>query len=128
MMEEGEGPCFYQNTKKREADSLEKYDAFPIGVFEDDDESLHFPEEDTLEVDEVQLRSGRQLPRPSPQQRNPPNVTPNDVTDHVPDVSVKYDVISYLKKIPAMLSVYDALCLSFDLQKAFITALSFPED
>jgi len=129
MMEKGEGPRFYQNIKKREADPLEKYDAFPIGMFEDDDdESLHFPEEETLEVDEVQLRSGRQLPRPSPQQRNPPNVTPSDVTDHVPNVSVKYDVISHLKKIPAMLSVYDALCLSSDLRKAFITALSFPED
>ncbi|XP_066379775.1 uncharacterized protein [Miscanthus floridulus] len=128
-MEKGEGPCFYQNIKKREANPLEKYDAFPIGMFEDDDDkSLHFPEEETLEVDEVQLRSGRQLPRPSPQQRNPPNVTPSDVTDHVPNVSVKYDVISHLKKIPAMLSVYDALCLSSDLRKAFITALSFPED
>ena len=27
-----------------------------------------------------------------------------------------------------MLSVYDALCLSSNLQNAFITALSFPED
>jgi hypothetical protein len=50
------------------------------------------------------------------------------MADHVPNVSVKYDVISHLKKIPAMLSVYDALCLSSDLQNAFITALSFPED
>ena len=107
---------------------LEEYTAFPIGVFEDDEESLHFPEEEAPEVAEVQLRSGRQLPRPSPQQRNPPNVTPNDATDHTPNVSVKYDVISHLKKIPAMLSVYDALCLSSDLRNAFITALSFPED
>jgi hypothetical protein len=43
-------------------------------------------------------------------------------------VLVKYDVIAHLKKIPAMLSVYDALCLSSNLCKAFITALSFPED
>jgi hypothetical protein len=43
-------------------------------------------------------------------------------------VLVKYDVIAHVKKIPAMLSVYDALCLSSNLCKAFITALSFPED
>ena len=127
-MEKGEGPRFYQNIKKHKDNPLEEYAAFPIGVFEDDEESLHFPEEEAPEVAEVQLRSGRQLPRPSPQQRNPPNVTPNDATDHTPNVSVKYDVISHLKKIPAMLSVYDALCLSSDLRNAFITALSFPED
>jgi hypothetical protein len=46
----------------------------------------------------------------------------------VSNVSVKYDVVAHLKKIPAMLSVYDALCLSPDLHKAFVTALSFPED
>jgi hypothetical protein len=115
MMEKGEGPRFYQNIKKREDDSLKEYAAFPIGVFEDGEESLHFPEEEAHEVDEVQLRSGHRLPRPFPQQRNPPNVTPNDATDHTPIVSVKYDVISHLKKIPTMLSVYDALCLSSDL-------------
>jgi hypothetical protein len=60
--------------------------------------------------------------------KNPPNVTPNDVTNCTPNVSVKYDVISHLKKILAMLSMYDALCLSSDLRNAFITALSFPED
>jgi hypothetical protein len=50
------------------------------------------------------------------------------VADHTHNVSVKYDVISHLKKIPAMLSVYDALCLSSELRNAFISALSFPED
>ena len=115
MMKKGEGLCFYQNIKKHEDNPLKEYAAFPIRVFEDDEESLHFPEEEAPKVEEVQLRSGHQLPRPSPQQRNPPNVTLNDVTDHTPNVSVKYDVISHLKKIRAMLSVYDALCLSSDL-------------
>ena len=92
-MEKGEGPRFYQNIKKREDNPLEEYAAFPIGVFEDDEESLHFPEEEAPKVEEVQLRSGHQLPRPSPQQRNPLNVTPNDATNHTPNVSVKYDVI-----------------------------------
>ena len=96
MMEKGKGPRFYQNIKKREDNPLKEYAAFPIGVFEDDEESLHFPEEEAPE--EVQLRSGCQLPRPSPQQRNPLNVTLNDATDHTSNVSVKYDVISHLKK------------------------------
>jgi hypothetical protein len=50
------------------------------------------------------------------------------VTGHVSNVSIKYDVVAHLKKIPAMLSVYDALCLSPDLCKAFVTVLSFQED
>jgi hypothetical protein len=41
-------------------------------------------------------------------------------------VAVKYDVITHFKKIPAMLLVYDALCLSSNLCKAFITTLLFP--
>jgi hypothetical protein len=101
-----------------------------IGVFEDDDESLLFLEEEALEVDEVQLRLGCQLPDPYPQSKTSKgkDVTLNEKSDHVSNVSVKYDVIKHLKKIPAMLSVYDALCLSSDLRKAFITVLSFPED
>jgi hypothetical protein len=91
---------------------------------------LEFLEEEALEVGEVQLRSGRQLPDPYPQSKlsKGKDVTPNEKSDHVSNVSVKYDVIAHLKKIPTILSVYDALCLSFDLHKAFITALSFPED
>ncbi|TVU40415.1 hypothetical protein EJB05_13879, partial [Eragrostis curvula] len=96
----------------------------------------HLPPEDqeseeAQEVDEIQLRSGRQLPDLHPQCKPPKgkNVTPcEDTTDHVPNVSVKYDVIAHLKKIPAMLSIYDALCRSSDLRKAFIMALSFPGD
>ncbi len=56
------------------------------------------------------------------------DVASDEMTDPSPNVPVKYDVISHLKKIPAMLSVYDALCMSSDLRKAFVTALSFPED
>jgi hypothetical protein len=108
--------------------NLELIGVFPIGVFEDDEESLHFPEEETLEVDEVKLRSGRQLAKPPPPQKDPLNVTPSDVADHTHNVSVKYDAISHLKKIPVMLSVYDDLCLSSELRNAFISALSFPKD
>jgi len=56
MMEMGEGPCFYQNIKKHEDDSLKEYATFPITVFEDDEEFLcHFPKEEAPEVDEIQL-------------------------------------------------------------------------
>jgi hypothetical protein len=115
----------------RHKDELpEKCASFSIGVFEDDDEPLHFPEEEALEVDEVQLRSGHQLPDPYSHSKpsKGKDVTPNEKSDHVSNVSVKYDVIAHLKKIPAMLSVYDALCLSSDFRKAFITVLSFPKD
>ena len=50
---------------------MEECATLAIGVFEDDEESLHFPEEEDLEVDEIQLRSGRQLPDSRPQPKNP---------------------------------------------------------
>jgi hypothetical protein len=120
----------FKNTRRHKDELPKKSVALAIRVFEDDDESLHFPEEEALEVNEVQLRSGRQLPYPYPQSKplKGKDVTPNEKSDHVSNVSVKYDVIAHLKKLPAMLSVYDALCLSSNLRKAFITALSFPED
>ena len=116
--------------------SLKSVQPFAIGVFEDDDEFLHFPkeeeEDESIEVDEVQLKSGRELSDPYHQSKQPngKNVTPSssEVAGHVSNGSVKYDVIAHLKKILAMLSVYDALCLSSDLRKAFIMALSFRED
>ncbi|XP_028062797.1 uncharacterized protein LOC114266101 [Camellia sinensis] len=41
---------------------------------------------------------------------------------------VKYDVLAHLKKIPALLSVYDAVKMSPELRKSLIYALSKPED
>jgi hypothetical protein len=122
--------CPFRNIRRHKDELPEKCASLAIGVFEDDDECLHFPKEEALEVDEVQLRSNHQLPDPYPHSKpsKGKDVTPNEKSDHVSNVSVKYDVIAHLKKIPAMLSVYDALCLSSDLRKAFITALSFPED
>jgi hypothetical protein len=119
----------FRNTRRHKDELPEKSVSLTIGVFEDDDEPLHFSEEEALEVDEVQLRSGHQLPNPYPQSMpsKVKDVTPNGKSDHVSNVSVKYDVIAHLKKIPAMLLVYDALCLSSDLRKAFLTALPFPE-
>ncbi|KAK1614458.1 hypothetical protein QYE76_019975 [Lolium multiflorum] len=124
-------PKIYQHTTKRMKVPSEEFNVLTIGVFEDEDESLCFPEEEPLEVDQVHLRSGRQLADPYPPPRKEPkskDAVPNDSTDPACRVPVKYDVIAHLKKIPAMLSVYDALCLSSDMRKALVTALTFPED
>uniref|UniRef100_J3N1M8 Peptidase A2 domain-containing protein n=1 Tax=Oryza brachyantha TaxID=4533 RepID=J3N1M8_ORYBR len=109
----------------------EDFDVHAIEIFEEDGKPLYFPDHESLEVEQVQLRLGRQLVdvRPlAPKNPRSKDVASYEVADLPPNVSVKYDVISHLKKIPAMLSVYDALCLSYDLRKAFISALSFPED
>ena len=124
-------PKIYQHTTKRMRIPSEEFNVLTIGVFEDDGESLCFPDEEPLEVDQVHLRSGRQLADPHPPPRKEPkskDAVPNDSTDPACRVPVKYDVIAHLKKIPAMLSVYDALCLSSDMRKALVTALTFPED
>ena len=41
---------------------------------------------------------------------------------------VEYDIIARLKKIPALLSIYDALKMSPELRKALICALENPEN
>jgi len=41
---------------------------------------------------------------------------------------VRYDVISHLKRIPARLSIYNALQMSKELRKALIQALMDPDD
>ena len=41
---------------------------------------------------------------------------------------VRYDAISHLKRIPARLSVYDALQMSKELRGALIKALMDPDD
>ncbi|KAG8367734.1 hypothetical protein BUALT_Bualt16G0103700 [Buddleja alternifolia] len=41
---------------------------------------------------------------------------------------VKYDILAHLKRIPASLSIYDALTMSNELRKSLIYALAKPED
>ncbi|KAG5554457.1 hypothetical protein RHGRI_012105 [Rhododendron griersonianum] len=50
--------------------------------------------------------------------------------DEVPkeEEQVKYDVLAHLKKIPALLSIYDALMMSPELRKSLVYALSNPDD
>jgi hypothetical protein len=124
-------PRIYRHLAKRMKGPSEEFNVLTIGVFEGDDESLYFFEEEPLEADQVQLRSGRQLADPHPPPRKDPKSSDailNESTDPACRIPVRYDVISHLKKIPAILSVYDALCLSSDMRKALVTALTFPED
>lgn len=41
---------------------------------------------------------------------------------------VRYDILAHLKKIPALLSVYDALKMSAELRMSLVYALTNPED
>ncbi|WP_158318970.1 hypothetical protein, partial [Robertmurraya kyonggiensis] len=41
---------------------------------------------------------------------------------------VDYNVLSHLKKLPALLSVYDALMLSIEMHQTLIKALQEPEN
>lgn len=101
-------PGISESLAKRLKGLPQEFNVLAIGVFEDDSESLHFPEEEAPEVDQVHLRSGRQLADPHPPPRKEPrnkDVVPDEMTDPTVKASVKYDVIAHLKKIPAMLSV-----------------------
>lgn len=44
------------------------------------------------------------------------------------DGTTPYNVLAYLKKIPSLLSVYDALCKSPELRSSLIYALSNLEE
>lgn len=98
-----------------------------IGLFLEDDGLHNFPEE-PVEVHRVTLRSGTQLPdvRP-PFSSDMPASSSNPASTDLKRRQLK-KILAHLKKIPSLLSVYDALCLSPELRKALITALSFPED
>jgi len=54
--------------------------------------------------------------------------TPFQVRQESHKDKVRYDVVSHLKRIPARLSVYDALQMSKELRKALIQALMDPDD
>ncbi|KAF7149768.1 hypothetical protein RHSIM_Rhsim02G0166900 [Rhododendron simsii] len=66
------------------------------------------------------------------QPRNQPsqNLQVLDTQGEVPkeEEQVKYDVLTHLKKIPALVSIYDALMMSPELRKSLSYALSNPDD
>ncbi|KAM2162439.1 hypothetical protein ACFX1Q_040230 [Malus domestica] len=66
------------------------------------------------EVDEITLRSGQRIPSA-------------DKKEGKESQDGKYDIVDHLKRIPSLLSVYDALKMSKELREALITALTNPE-
>ncbi|XP_062213734.1 uncharacterized protein LOC133914699 [Phragmites australis] len=98
-------------------------------------------EEGDMEEVHMNLRNGRELPEPVKLQR--PRIEKADglQREKLPtkeakpssskalgngDEGVEYNVIAHLKRIPALLSVYDALMLMPDLREALIKALQAP--
>ncbi|CAL9000408.1 unnamed protein product, partial [Prunus brigantina] len=114
-----------------------------------------------IEVDEINLRSGRSIPSADEAQQNEEadsskiekkskakeikvSLSKKIVAGEVPSSSskakdhkldtvkakessqshaVKYDILAHLKRIPAPLSVYDALQISIELREALVMAL-----
>ena len=107
-----------------------------VGFGSDSDEELNFPEEEEEPkmVDQMQLIKRKTLPERQPpvakdkgkekqieieedaipqQKKNPP----------MPDSNI----FSNFKKLPALLSIFDALCMSKELRDVLIYALQHPE-
>lgn len=95
-------PAIYQRDARRRGGAYEDFNVLAIEIFEEDDGSLYFPDDEPPEVDQIQLRSGHQIAdvRPPANSKSPrsKDVASDEMTDPSPNVSVKYDVISHLKK------------------------------
>ncbi|KAI0494874.1 hypothetical protein KFK09_025020 [Dendrobium nobile] len=102
------------------------------------------PNESSIESDsirEIQLRSGKVLPpkmakNNKEKDRNiitqqddpiPPPQAPAKEKGKGPQLDVDYNVLAHLRKIPSLLSVYDALMMSSDLRETLVKALLEPE-
>lgn len=100
------------------------------------------PSEDGIEEVNMNLRGGKALPEPrktrllaaekakvvqcneSPNQDLP---QASSSSKQPRDEDVEYNVIAHLKRIPALLSIYDALMLMPELREALIKALQSPQ-
>ncbi len=98
------------------------------------------PEKTKVEEVNISLRGGKTLP--DPHKSKAPNVdkptkeasppgeapeAPKTKTGSKEKPAVDYNVLAHLKRIPALLSVYDALMNVPDLREALIKALQAPE-
>ena len=91
----------------------------------------------STEVGEVHLRSGKVLPpRPTPQDKGkkvveecvrPPHAVSHAETPVEGHPQVDYNVLAHLRKLPAKLSIYDALVLSKEMRESLVKALVDPE-
>ncbi|KAL0907285.1 hypothetical protein M5K25_021685 [Dendrobium thyrsiflorum] len=91
------------------------------------------------QITEINLRSGRVVPSPMASKKDkgkepinqndgvvPPMPAPQEQVGGGPP-KVDYNVLAHLRKLPARLSIYDALVLSPEMREALIKALLDPE-
>jgi hypothetical protein len=68
------------------------------------------------------------LPDPKPSKKQDKVARDTSTEESMKNTSkVDYNILAHLKKIPSLLSVYNALMLSKELREAFIKALQTPE-
>ncbi|KAL0919160.1 hypothetical protein M5K25_011234 [Dendrobium thyrsiflorum] len=87
------------------------------------------------EVTQIQLRSGKQVSLPQKKikdkekniQLNEAVVPQESLKPKIASANVNYNILSHLRKLHALLSIYDALLMSKDLQETLIKALQNPE-
>jgi hypothetical protein len=101
-------------------------------------ETLHAKSDQTrVEEAHMNLRGGKTLPDPHKakpskvdkpiKEASPPGEAPETKARSKEKPDIDYNVLAHLKRIPALLSVYDALILVPDLREALIKALQTPE-
>nr|CAD1836413.1 unnamed protein product [Ananas comosus var. bracteatus] len=117
-----------------------------LSLSDSDDEVLLFPQEATalnedvliyprnFEADGMELRKRKQLSDPPMRQdkekQSESTLKPPQKhisAPHGKKSNVDYNVIAHLKRIPALLSVFDALMMAKELREALVEALLNPE-
>jgi hypothetical protein len=132
-----------KNTRHPPSKKRHSCNVIRLGSDSEDEGCLHFPDGDTTkqniaeQVCNMNLRTGKNVPS-----RQPPNqkdkakekaIETEEVMITVPPKKVAkertdYNVLAHLKKIPALLTVYDALMLSPNMRDILVQALLNPED
>ncbi|XP_028549412.1 uncharacterized protein LOC114579342 [Dendrobium catenatum] len=102
------------------------------------EENVQLNDSEPEEIAQVQLRSGKILRSPpkkevSNKDKEKEIVINDDIIPEDPKKKktsangIDYNILSHLRKIPAQLSIYDALVMSKDLRETLIQALKDPE-
>ncbi|KAL0921246.1 hypothetical protein M5K25_008303 [Dendrobium thyrsiflorum] len=115
----------------------ESADESPDATMADSEENVLSNESEPEVTAQVQLRSGKILPPPpkkgvSDKEKGKEIVINEDIIPKDPKKGtaakgIDYDILSHLRKIPAQLSIYDALVMSKNLRETLIQALKDPE-
>ncbi|XP_020080518.1 uncharacterized protein LOC109704178 [Ananas comosus] len=90
-------------------------------------------ENDEGDALQIKLRSGKVLPErqePVQKERNREALVNKELptsSNQAKLTRIEYNVLSHLRKVPALLSVYDALMMSKELREVLIYALQNPE-